>query len=463
MDLTQDVGGFQDPDAAAFEDPASDASSDSDCSASASKDNTENTGRWTGTEHRLFLEGLELHGKQWKKIAALIKTRTVVQIRTHAQKYFQKLAKAKQNGFEGEILMDGRSSFTTTSKRKNNKRKVGATRGQTSFSYATDHKDAFDSSSGDEESASATETRSNGNLSIDAGAASKVSDLLGSPSPTSVVELGNSPLGLGTVPLPLSKPVTRQRSAMAAAAAAAAVAPTAAVVSAPHSNPVDDAEGIGSSDEDLLLEQDALSWLVEDDESTLTLGPSTDANAALSGVDGSMTAEDLVLGKQHPHPHPQQPMLSLNSHFGEQPNGQELYRIDLHSQVSALASVPQGASLDAQATKRMRMSSHTFCPTPLSIDQPQSFALELAHDATSLQQTTASLQPPRKSSTPRALDYNHHPQHRAHTHTQQRYQSYQMPHHCSYPEEPFCTETDAFRVSLDVDTFVSGFLDVLSA
>lgn len=58
----------------------------------------ENTGRWTAEEHSLFLEGLELHGKGWKKIAGLIKSRTVVQIRTHAQKYFQKLAKAKQNG-----------------------------------------------------------------------------------------------------------------------------------------------------------------------------------------------------------------------------------------------------------------------------------------------------------------------------------------------------------------------------
>jgi len=58
----------------------------------------ENTGRWTAEEHRLFLQGLEQHGKGWKKIATLIQSRTVVQIRTHAQKYFQKLAKARQNG-----------------------------------------------------------------------------------------------------------------------------------------------------------------------------------------------------------------------------------------------------------------------------------------------------------------------------------------------------------------------------
>jgi SHAQKYF class myb-like DNA-binding protein len=66
------------------------------------------TGRWTCEEHVLFLKGLEMHGKGWKKIAKLIKTRTVVQIRTHAQKYFQKLAKAKKNGHHGDLLgMEG--------------------------------------------------------------------------------------------------------------------------------------------------------------------------------------------------------------------------------------------------------------------------------------------------------------------------------------------------------------------
>jgi SHAQKYF class myb-like DNA-binding protein len=89
----------------------------------------ENTGRWTAEEHRLFLQGLELHGKGWKKIAGLIKSRTVVQIRTHAQKYFQKLAKAKQNGEEGDILMEGRGgtasipSVTTSAAQTNKRRK----------------------------------------------------------------------------------------------------------------------------------------------------------------------------------------------------------------------------------------------------------------------------------------------------------------------------------------------------
>ena len=75
----------------------------------------ENTGRWTAEEHRLFLQGLEQHGKGWKDIATLIQSRTVVQIRTHAQKYFQKLAKARQNGENVVGGMDTASGAVMTS------------------------------------------------------------------------------------------------------------------------------------------------------------------------------------------------------------------------------------------------------------------------------------------------------------------------------------------------------------
>jgi len=53
----------------------------------------EHTGRWTKEEHEAFLSALQMYGKEWKKVAARVKTRTVVQTRTHAQKYFQKLQK----------------------------------------------------------------------------------------------------------------------------------------------------------------------------------------------------------------------------------------------------------------------------------------------------------------------------------------------------------------------------------
>jgi SHAQKYF class myb-like DNA-binding protein len=60
-------------------------------SSSSSLADKEKIGRWTEQEHQVFLEGLEKHGKQWKLIANMIGTRTVVQVRTHAQKYFQRM------------------------------------------------------------------------------------------------------------------------------------------------------------------------------------------------------------------------------------------------------------------------------------------------------------------------------------------------------------------------------------
>ncbi|EQC31384.1 hypothetical protein SDRG_10985 [Saprolegnia diclina VS20] len=57
------------------------------------------TGRWTKKEHELFLEGLKRYGKSWKHISNLVVTRTLVQIRTHAQKYLQKQNKAPTPAF----------------------------------------------------------------------------------------------------------------------------------------------------------------------------------------------------------------------------------------------------------------------------------------------------------------------------------------------------------------------------
>jgi len=55
------------------------------------------TGRWTAEEHTLFLSGLDKFGKHWRKIAKHIQTRNYVQTRTHAQKYFKKVAKERLN------------------------------------------------------------------------------------------------------------------------------------------------------------------------------------------------------------------------------------------------------------------------------------------------------------------------------------------------------------------------------
>ena len=102
----------------------------------------EHTGRWTREEHSLFLEGLKKFGKvsfvnsvfsslfldlfyifiqEWKKVAAMVRTRTVVQTRTHAQKYFQKLSKGMGDEEYMEELELKSPSLKTKSIKKNSK------------------------------------------------------------------------------------------------------------------------------------------------------------------------------------------------------------------------------------------------------------------------------------------------------------------------------------------------------
>ncbi|KAF0700072.1 Aste57867_9391 [Aphanomyces stellatus] len=54
----------------------------------------EGTGTWTVQEHERFLAGIAMYPNgPWKSVAAIVKTRTVRQLRTHAQKYREKLAR----------------------------------------------------------------------------------------------------------------------------------------------------------------------------------------------------------------------------------------------------------------------------------------------------------------------------------------------------------------------------------
>ncbi|CAD8207600.1 unnamed protein product [Paramecium octaurelia] len=50
-------------------------------------------GRWVKEEHQRFVEALSLHGKNWKKVEDYVGTRSGAQIRSHAQKFFNRLEK----------------------------------------------------------------------------------------------------------------------------------------------------------------------------------------------------------------------------------------------------------------------------------------------------------------------------------------------------------------------------------
>jgi SHAQKYF class myb-like DNA-binding protein len=49
-----------------------------------------NKGKWTQDEHETFLLEWAKYGNNWKIIAKIVKTRTAVQIKSHAQNHVQK-------------------------------------------------------------------------------------------------------------------------------------------------------------------------------------------------------------------------------------------------------------------------------------------------------------------------------------------------------------------------------------
>ncbi|KAJ7555833.1 hypothetical protein O6H91_05G056900 [Diphasiastrum complanatum] len=54
--------------------------------------------KWTEEEHQRFLEALKLYGRGWRQIEEHIGTKSAIQIRSHAQKFFSKLEREQSTG-----------------------------------------------------------------------------------------------------------------------------------------------------------------------------------------------------------------------------------------------------------------------------------------------------------------------------------------------------------------------------
>ncbi|RZC74907.1 hypothetical protein C5167_050388 [Papaver somniferum] len=59
--------------------------------------------RWTEDEHKKFLEALRLYGRAWRRIEDHIGTKTAVQIRSHAQKFFSKVVRESGSNDAGSV------------------------------------------------------------------------------------------------------------------------------------------------------------------------------------------------------------------------------------------------------------------------------------------------------------------------------------------------------------------------
>jgi len=66
---------------------------------------------WSEEEHEKFVQALKLFDRDWKKIEKFIGSKTVIQIRSHAQKYFQKVQREQVVEIRMHLFSSCFSSF----------------------------------------------------------------------------------------------------------------------------------------------------------------------------------------------------------------------------------------------------------------------------------------------------------------------------------------------------------------
>jgi SHAQKYF class myb-like DNA-binding protein len=80
--------------------PISEKSSPSISKPNYGKSSQKSAGRWTKEEHQRFIDGLRKFGKNWKQVEEYVATRNGAQIRSHAQKFFNRLEREYNFKFE---------------------------------------------------------------------------------------------------------------------------------------------------------------------------------------------------------------------------------------------------------------------------------------------------------------------------------------------------------------------------